>query len=130
MSGRKPPIQEGWEYDSPWDDVVIEGDGQVSGIWGLPTAVSGINQFGNSLMDSASVNPATWPGWLLGATMDGLTDAPNKYLQGDDVTMGDAGLFAAEAIPGVLGAGKVAVKGAQNLFGHLALNAFILSFSG
>ena len=119
--GRKPPIPKGWEYDSPWDDVVIEGDGQVSGIWGLPTAVSGINQFGNSLMDSASVNPATWPGWLLGATMDGLTDAPNKYLQGDDVTMGDAGLFAAEAIPGVLGAGKVAVKGAQNLFGHLAL---------
>ena len=120
MAGRQPPIPEGWVYDSPWDNVVVEGDGTpTESIWG--PVVQGLNTFGTDLMEGSTVNPYTWPGWLAGATLEGLTGAPNKYLQGEDVTLADAAITGAEAVPGIWGLGKAAVKGAQKVMGHLAL---------
>ena len=118
MAGRKPPIPEGWVYDSPWDDVVIEGDGQVSDLPIIPGVVKGVNDFSNYLMDQGSwTNPLTWPGVLAGALGEGITDAPNKFLQGEDVNMADATLFGMEFIPGV----GFVKKGVQRVAGHLAL---------
>jgi len=118
MPGRKPPIPEGWKYDSPWDDVVIPGDGEVSNLPLIPTAVKGVNDFSNYLMDQGSwTNPLTWPGVLVGALGDGISDAPNKFLQGEDVNMADATLFGMEFIPGV----GMVKKGTQRVAGHLAL---------
>ena len=118
VPGRKPPIPEGWEYDSPWDNVVIPGDGEVSDLPVIPTVVKGVNDFSNYLMDQGSwTNPLTWPGVLAGAIGDGISDAPNKFLQGEDVNMADATLFGMEFIPGV----GLAKKGVQRTAGHLAL---------
>ena len=118
MAGRQPPIPEGWEYDSPWDDVVVEGDGQVSDLPILPGAVKGVNDFSNYLMEQGSwKNPLTWPGVLAGAVGDGITDVPNKLLQGEDVNVADSALFAAEFIPGM---GLIG-KGAKRIPGHAAL---------
>ena len=103
---------------SPWQDVVYEGDGEVSDIWGLPTAVQKVNEFGNHMMEDASIwNPLTYPQWLAGATLEGLTDVPNKILQGEDVTMADAALFAAEVAP----VGFLAGKAIKPIAGHAAL---------
>ena len=109
MVGRAPPIKEGWVYDSPFDDVVYEGDGiPTDSIWG--GIVGGANKFGTDLMESASIwNPLTYPQWLIGATIEGATDVPNKYLQGEDINLGDSLLFGAELLPG-LGLGAKAAR--------------------
>jgi len=118
--GRKPPTPEGWVYDNPFDDVVIEGDGvPTDSIWGGIVGVA--HKFGGDLMESASIwNPLTYPQWLIGATMEGLTDAPNKYLQGEDVDLGDTLLFGIEAIPGIGLAAKGAKHGVKAAIGHTA----------
>ena len=120
MAGRQPPIPEDWVYESPWARTLIPGDGEAN-TGTASTVIGGVNQFGKDLMGAATVNPYTWPGWLVGAGLEGLTEAPKKYLAGDDVTVGDAGLFAAEAVPGIWGLGKAAVRGIRKGMGHLAL---------
>ena len=118
VAGRKPPIPEGWVYDSPWDDVLIQGDGEASTLPLIPGAVKGVNDFSNYLMDQGSwTNPLTWPGVLAGALGEGISDVPNKLLQGEDVTTGDATLFGMEFIPGI----GLAAKGAKRIPGHAAL---------
>ena len=121
MAGRRPPIPDGWVYDSPWDDVLIQGDGEASTLPIVPGIVQGVNDFSNYLMDQGSwTNPLTWPGVLAGAIGEGFTDVPNKLLQGEDVTLGDAALFGAEMIPGGFLATK-APKGVSKMAGHAAL---------
>ena len=121
MAGRKPPIPEGWEYDSPWDNVLVEGDGNPSSFPIIPGMVEGVNDFSKYLMDQGSwKNPFTWPGVLAGAVGEGFTDVPNKLLQGEDVSVSDAALFATEMIPGGVLATK-APKGVSKIAGHAAL---------
>ena len=115
------------EQPSLWEMLqkpVIEGDlepaeGSLSNLWG-PDIARGVNEFGQNMMDGGSwTNPLTWPGFLAGASVEAISKPFKDYVDGEDVSVLDAGMAAAEAYP----LAKLAKKGIQSGFGTAAVGA-------
>jgi len=100
-----------------WGEVMLEGDG-VPNTGLIANTLDKVNDYAEFLGDRATwKNPMTWPGFIGGTLLEGITDAPNEYMQGRDVTYGDAALFGIEAFPGA----KMATTAAKRGVGHLAM---------
>jgi len=103
--------------DNIWGEVMIEGDG-IPNTGLLSQGLNKVNDYATFLGDRATWgNPMTWPGFVGGTLLEGFTDAPNDYMQGRDVTYGDAALFGIEAFPGA----KIATGAAKRAVGHIAM---------
>ncbi len=83
------------------DHPIIEGDGERSeGL--LSSIVRGADDLGQGFMDRGDWSyPSSWPGYLGGAIVKGVTTPFRHSVDGEDVTVGDVGMAAAEAIPAI-----------------------------
>ena len=94
------------------DHPVIEGDGERSdSIWA--SGIRHANDLAEGFMDRGSwEHPSSYPGFLFGAGLQGLTAPFLHNVNGEDVTVGDVGLAAAEVLPGAIGPTKRGISGA------------------